>query len=196
MFRFARVLASLAVALLVVAGCSAGMERPGYPQISFAHLPPISLDVARVEVVDAYVSPATAPNVEHRFPVSPAATAENWGRDRLKPVGASGVVRVTVRRASVVEVPLERTKGLRGAFTVDQSERYEGVIEMAVEIFGNDGERRGMVEAQSKRTQTVPEDLSLNEREKIWFDMTDALMASMNKQLEEQIRAHLTSWVR
>ncbi len=180
----------------LLAGCAESADRPVYPQISFAHLPKIALDVARIEVANTYVSPATEPNVEHRFPVSPAASALNWGRDRLQPAGAGGVARVTLERASVVEVPLEKTKGVRGAFTNDQSERYNGVITMSVEILNAEGERQGIVRATAQRSQTVPEDISLNEREKIWFDMTEKLMATMNEALETQVRTHLKTWIK
>lgn len=196
MLSFRPIVLVFAVCAGLVAGCASKVEAPAYPQISFAHLPGISLDVARVDVENAYVSPATAPNVEHRFPVSPSATALNWGRDRLKPAGGTGVVRVTVERASVVEVPLERTKGIRGAFTKDQSERYEGVITVAVRILDSNGEERAIVRASTQRSQTVPEDVSLNERDKIWFQMTEKMMATLNESLEAQIHTHLGRWVK
>ena len=164
----------LAVVAATVAGCAAKVERPGFPQISFAHLQPISLNVARVEVVNRYASPAARPNVEHEFPVSPAATAMNWGRDRLKPVGPSGTARVVVRRASVVEVPLQRSTGVRGVFTRDQSERYDAVIDMMVEIRDETGNVRSTVESTAKRSRSVSENISLNDREKVWFEMTEA----------------------
>lgn len=184
------------VVALFVAGCVSQVQRPAYPQISFAHLPQISMNVARVELEDRYVSPAIEPNVEHRFPVSPAKTALKWGRDRLKPVGAGGVARVIVERASVVEEPLEPTPGIRGVFTKDQSERYTGTVVVSVEIIDESGAKRATVRSTAKRSQTVPENVSLNEREDIWFRMTEALMATLNKNLEQQIRTHMKEWVR
>lgn len=192
--RFATGLA-LAVAFLV-AGCATQVQKPVYPQISFAHLPQISMNVARVELEDRYVSPAIEPNVEHRFPVSPAKTALKWGRDRLKPVGAGGVARLIVERASVVEEPLAPTPGIRGVFTKDQSERYTGVVVVSVEIIDESGAKRAVVRSTARRSQTVPENVSLNEREDIWFRMTEALMATLNENLEQQIRTHMTDWVR
>ena len=184
-----------AAMLLVAAGCTTEVERPGFPQISFAHLQPISLNVARVEVENRYVSPATRPNVEHEFPVSPAASASNWGRDRLRAVGRSGVVRVIVRRASVVEVPLKRSTGVKGAFTRDQSERYDTIIDMKVELSDEQGNVR-TAEATAKRSQSVSENISLNDREKIWFALTEAMMSDLNTTLENQIRIHMKEWIR
>jgi hypothetical protein len=188
--------ACLAFVAIVVAGCAAEVQKPGFPQISFAHLQPISLNVARVEVENRYVSPAARPNVEHEFPVSPAAVAMNWGRDRLRAAGASGVARVVVRRASVVEVPLKRSEGVKGLFTRDQSERYDAVIDMMAEIRDEAGNVRVTVESTAKRSRTVSENISLIEREKVWFEMTEAMMSDLNMALENQMRIHMKAWIR
>lgn len=188
--------ACLAFVAIVVAGCAAEVQKPGFPQISFAHLQPISLNVARVEVENLYVSPAARPNVEHEFPVSPAAVAMNWGRDRLRAAGASGVARVVVRRASVVEVPLKRSEGVKGLFTRDQSERYDAVIDMMAEIRDEAGNVRVTVESTAKRSRTVSENISLIEREKVWFEMTEAMMSDLNMALENQMRIHMKAWIR
>lgn len=189
-------LAAVFAAAVFVSGCANEVQKPGFPQISFAHLQPISLNVARVEVENRYVSPATRPNVEHEFPVSPAAAASNWGRDRLRAVGQSGTARVIVRRASVVEVPLKRSTGLKGAFTRDQSERYDAIIDMLVEVRDAQGNVRVSAESTAKRSRSVSENISLNEREKVWFSMTEAMMADLNTSLENQIRIHMKEWLR
>jgi hypothetical protein len=38
------------------------------------------------------------------------------------------------------------------------------------------------------RSITVPEDASLNERERTWYELTEKLMNDMNTQLEETLR--------
>lgn len=190
------VFSAVIAAVLVLAGCATQVQRPGFPQISFAHLQPISLNVARIEVENRYVSPATRPNVEHEFPVSPAAVASNWGRDRLRAVGQTGTARVIVRRASVVEVPLKRSTGVKGAFTRDQSERYDAIIDMAVELRDANGDIRVTAESTAKRSRSVSENISLNDREKVWFEMTEAMMADLNTALENQIRIHMKEWIR
>ena len=188
--------ACLAFVAVFVVGCATDVEKPGFPQISFAHLQPITLNVARVEVENRYVSPAARPNVEHEFPVSPAAAALNWGRDRLRAAGAAGVARVLVRRASVVEVPLKRSQGVKGLFTRDQSERYDAVIDMMAEIRDEAGNVRVTVESTATRSRSVSENISLIEREKVWFEMTESMMTDLNKALENQIRIHMKDWIR
>ncbi len=185
-------------ALALVLGCAVGLAGcemappppPQFPEITFTHLPPIKLDVARIDVVRSYVSPGVKPNVEQLFPVLPATVAARWAHDRLRPAGANGVARVVIRQASVVEVPLKRTTGLAGVFTTDQAWRYDGVLEVAVEVLGRSDGRRGSVAARAMRARTAPEDISLNGRERLWFDLTADLADDVNASLDRQIHTH------
>lgn len=182
--------------LALVAACTPPPQSREFPRITFAHLPPITLEVGRVEVRNGYRSPAEAPNVEHRFPVSPAAAALEWGRSRFRAAGGSGEARITLRQASVVEVPLARTGGVAGLFRIEQSERYDAVLDVKMEIVGADGQVRATVESVAKRSRTVSESISAHGREEAWFAMTEALMADMDRSLEAQVREHFKAWLR
>ena len=46
------------------------------------------------------------------------------------------------------------------------------------------------------RTQTVAEDISVNDRRRVFFEMTEGLMAEVNAQLEDRIREHLAKYLR
>jgi len=174
-------------ATALLASCQTGPGRPVYPELSYAHLAPIRLNVADIQVQRIYASPGTKPNVERLFPVRPADAAERWARDRLQPVSSEGVAVVKILQASVVEVELPRTGGLRGAVTTDQSERYDGVLEVSVEASSRVTNRQVMVSSKATRSRSVPEDITLNDREKVWFELTEALMNDINASLERQI---------
>jgi hypothetical protein len=163
--------------------------------LSYAHLAPIRLNVADIQVQRVYNSPGTKPNVEQLFPVRPADAAERWARDRLQAAGAEGVAIVKILNASVVEVPLPRTTGLQGAFTTDQSERYDAVLEVSIEAQSRSTGRRVAVTTRAQRSRTVPEDITLNDREKVWFEMTEALMNDLNAALEREIYANFGDFV-
>ena len=190
-------LALAAVLVLALGACSADPPgRPIYPELTYRHLPPIKLAVGRIEVEDAYTPPLRAPNVEHEFPLSPAAAARRWSDDRIRAVGEKGSVKVTLREASVVEVALKKTEGLTGAVTADQSERYDGTIVMEIEVRSENGDKEAFVTATARRSRTVPEDITLNDREKVFFEMTEAMMNDLNAELERQIQQHLGRYLR
>ena len=106
--------------------------------ISYSERPPIRLDVREIEIQRSYQPPNAAPNVDHLFPVPPAAGAQLWAADRLKAAGLLRRARFIVREAPVIEIPLERMGGLTGTFTIQQSERYEARLVAELQILAED----------------------------------------------------------
>lgn len=186
---------SVAVLLVLALIALPASAQQRFPDITFAHKTPIKLDVARVEVVKEFASPHAPPNVEHRFPIPPDLAVEQWARDRLQPVGAGNLVRVVIKQAAVVEVPLATSGGIVGLFKTDQSERYDAVLEVQVEVRSDFG-RQGFAGATVNRSQTVPEDLSPNELHQVWFEMTEKMIKDIDVELEAGIRKYLAGYVR
>ena len=98
--------------------------------------------------------------------------------------------------AAVPATPRAKTKGLTGTFTIDQVARYDATAEMRVEIVTDAGVVEGRANAIATRSRTVPEDITLNQRDQIWFEMTEALMRDLDAELVKNIRLHLGRWVR
>lgn len=194
--RRLRILALAACAAAALSGCETKAPGANFPALTYGHLAPIRLDVARIEISSTYTPPTVKPNVDHLFPVTPLTAAKGWAGDRLKAVGAAGLARVTIRNAGVVEVPLKRTKGLKGMLTTEPSERYDGVIEIEIRILDGGGRERGSVSSRAERSRSVSENISLRGREKVWFEMTEAMMNDLNTAIETQIRRRLSVFVR
>jgi len=178
----------LLVCLAVLAACTTPPPQNAFPDITFAHETPIRLDVREVSVEQAYKAPLTPPNVEHLFPVRPDKAAARWAHDRLVAAGSTRWARYIVREASVVETSLDQSKGLTGMLTTEQSERYDARIVVEMQIIADDGRVEGSLTAKAERSRSVPEDISLNERERVWFKMTEDLMKELDAQLEQTIK--------
>ena len=183
------------LALVFIASCETTLPPKEFPELRYNHLAPIRLNAVRVEVVQEYKSSGTRPNVEHEFPQRPAEVAAQWATDRLQAVGTNNIVRVTIVKGSVVEVPLAKSSGVKGIFTIDQSEQYDGTLSVRVEIVGPGGQQLAYVASQSTKSRTVPEDITLSDREKTWFRMTEAMMNDLNLSLERQIKQHFQPWI-
>ena len=184
---------SLALAAAVFAtACETHVEVPSYAAITFSHLPPIALNVAGTEAETFYNKPLSAPNVEHEFPVDIAKTAEGWIGDRVQPVGAAGTATLTVLEASVVETALEKKTGLTGLVTADQGHRYDATLVASLKAVDLNAQKSAETTITVKRSQTVPEDATFNEREKIWYELTEKLMADFDSQMAKAIDDHMT----
>lgn len=195
-FRAARPVLLAGLVLILVAGCETPVKSPVFPELRFTERPPIRLDVVRVETVEKYASPFEAPNVEHLFPVRPASAARRWVEDRLSPAGAGRVARVTIENASVVEVPLETRGGLIGLFYNDQAARYDAEVALRVEILSDGGAPEAFARAVARHSRTVPEDITLNERDAVFYELTTALFDDLDAELESTIRRHLRPFLR
>lgn len=187
----------LAIALALLSACTDAPPATKFPQLTYAHLGAFDLDVAQIDIVDAYQPPLAPPNVDHQMPVAPAAAARRWAQDRLLATGTPGRRAVfTIVDGAVTEVPLKREGGLRGALTVEQSERYDAVLTVRLEIFDATGRRLGLAEANAKRSRSVPEDITLAARDKVWFGITETLGQDINGELDRSIRQYLFPYLR
>jgi hypothetical protein len=185
------------VALVVVlAACETTVPTQKFSDITFAHMPPIRLDVADIEYIQEYVPPQAPPNVEHLFPVQPAAVVRRWTADRLLATGVTRRLRVILVNAAVTENALETKGGVTGFLTNEQAVRYDETLEVRLEIVDDRGMQEGHARAVAQRSRTAPENITLNERDQLWFDLTEDLMKALDAELERVIRTYLARYVR
>lgn len=185
------------LASLLVASCvTTQPKQASLPALTFTHLPAIALKVAQIEVVSEYVSPLRSPHIEHTVPVAPEAALKLWAQSRLKAVGGKGVARLVIKTASVKDVVLKVRPGLTGAFYKDQSDRYEAAVSATLYIYEGGGASVGFAEAQATQSRTVAENASVNDRNRVQFEVVAAVLNGFDKELEKSIRAHLTRWLK
>ncbi|CAA6604543.1 conserved exported hypothetical protein [Rhodospirillaceae bacterium LM-1] len=190
-------LALAAISLpLALAACETTPPPKSQPSMSFAHLGQFRLAVSQVDVVSSYKAPLAAPNVEHLMNFSPEAAARIWARDRLVAVGGPLRAEFRVLDAPVTETDLKTDKGFTGMFKTEQSARYNS--QLAVELTIRDA--RGMIlssaEAKATRVQSVPEDVTLNQKDQIWYEMVEAMMKELDARLSENIRGYMAAYIR
>ena len=183
-------------ALALLAACDTPPMRQSYATLTFQDRPPIQLDVAQIEIVQAYQAPGVAPHVDHLFPQRPADVAANWGRDVLRAVGQRGQATYTIVDASATDTLLPRASGLTQMFKTEQSDRYDLHIAVKLEVANPALASTGYVTAEAFRSQTVAENMTLNQREAVWFQMTESAMRELDGKLEAAIKDKLRVFVR
>lgn len=180
----------------LAAGCATQDPTVRFADLTFAGRQPIVLDAGRIEIVDEYRMPLADPNVEHRAPLAPGAAAERWARDVLKPSGTGGRAVFRITRGSLVAADLKTTGGMKGWFTVDQAERYDAAIEGRLDLYGPDGRLLGNASAQATRYQTIAENASLNDRQRLWYNLVEATAKDFAGAMEQAIRRELRVYAR
>ncbi|OHC76221.1 MAG: hypothetical protein A3G18_10995 [Rhodospirillales bacterium RIFCSPLOWO2_12_FULL_58_28] len=187
------ILVAMAVSL---ASCETAVPDRKFTVLTYSHLPPFNLNVGAVQIIHQYKSPLALPNVEYQFPTPPETALKQWATDRLLAKGKQGAARFTIVDAKVTRTLLPLKKGLEGSFYVEQSDRYDGSIEVTLEIVDDKGSKLGFANAAAGRSVTVREDATLNDREKVWHAMTESMMNDLNNIFEKNIRFHLGKFIK
>ena len=179
---------------LLMAACSSEPEK-ALPQLTFVHQPPIRLNVASLDVVSTYKEPRKPPHVEHKFQTTPEEALKRWAEGRLRPMGRAESARYTVINAAVTEEPLAKTQGIVGAFKNEPSERYTATVEAQLEILNADGRLVQLASARATRSRSLVEGAKPEERERMWFELLEALMMDFNQEMERAIRQYMDPWL-
>jgi hypothetical protein len=189
-----RLIRAAALLAAMLAACTSKDLPPPHSTLRIEGSP-ISLDVARIDVVTEYTSPLAKPNIEHLMPIPPAMAAKRWAEERLRAAGGQRVAKIVILEGSVVEVPLKKTEGVRGLFTVDQEARYDAKLSVRLDILDDRALRVGTASADSVRTRSVSEKATLNERDQLYYDLTADLVRDIDSVMGRQIAENLARFV-
>ncbi|OYQ36490.1 hypothetical protein CHU95_04505 [Niveispirillum lacus] len=182
-----RSLLSLALAIPLLASLPSAAQSI----VDFSSREPIILDVASIEVESTYAAPMAPPNIDHELPLTPSDAVRIWATSRLKAGGPQGRARVIIKDASVKEIELDRTTGIKGWFTKDQSQKYEGKFQVEIVVDGTSRGFTGSVSAAVARSTTVAEDVTLAQREKTMTDLVRDLATDLDVELDKSIRTNM-----
>ncbi len=158
---------------------------------------PVRLNVAQIRVVENYRAPMTRPNVEQEFPTPPAAAVKKWVSQRLTAVGSSGVLEIAIDDASIREVPLPKTGGIKGVFTDDQDARYDGNLRVSLRLY--DGVQVGSVasgDVSVMRSRSINEKATVNERERLYENLTKEMMTGFESETNARLRQYFSAYIR
>lgn len=190
------VLGALLAAGTLLGACDTPPDRQHFPSITFQHLPPIKLDVAQIEIVSNYRAADHADDNAADYPEAPEVLAAEWARDRLQAVGQRGQATYTIVEARAVRVPLPRSSGMNAALKTEQSDRFDLSITVKLEAGNPLSGKSGALTETVTRSQTVAEDMTLNQREVVLFNLLDTAMKDLNARMEASIPQYLGPLVR
>lgn len=162
---------------LLLAACGGDETAPAtaFRPLDYSYLPPLRLNVARVDVVQQFVPSEVPPSVVQYDPVSPTATLRRMGEQRLKAFGSAGRAVFTVNNASLVQ----------------QGDVISGTFSVGLEIYTSNGTRAGFAEATVSRQRVGP----VHNMAADLYELTRQMMDQMNVELEYQIRRSLHDWL-
>jgi hypothetical protein len=164
---------------LLLAACGGEEEVPApeiggnFPPLRYGYLPPIKLNVQRLETARGFVLPTGEDEIIGLSPVDPVETLYAMARDRLQPVAQSGTATFRVITASVTR----------------RRDTLTGVLAVRLDV--RDGDNSGFVVARV----TANHSGNLASQRAAVYELLKTMMFQMNVELEYQLRNKLRSWV-
>lgn len=189
-------LSIISVLSLMLMACAQVVPGRPLPRFDFLSRPTVPVMVSKVTVVSEYNAPFAAPNVDHLFNVTLSEAVQHWADRRFSPQGDAGTLTIVIEDASVIEEPLNRTDGVRGLFTIDQSYRYKAnlVVSVTAEnpITGDVASTR----VTADHSRTIGEYASIQDRDEAWVALTEDIMKDLDLYLTKSIREKLPFLIR
>jgi hypothetical protein len=165
---------------LLLAACGGDEEVPppvddggNFPPLRYGYLPPIKLNIQRVEMIRDFSLPAGEDEMIGLSPVDPIDTLFAMARDRLQPVAQSGLATFRVVNASITR----------------HGNTLTGVLAVRLDV--HDGDNAGFVVARA----TADHSGRITSQRAAVYDLLKTMMFQMNVELEYQIRNKLKAWV-
>lgn len=184
----------LASATLLAACQVPAPPPPRLPELSYAQFAPLTFDVARIDVVDRRETDASERiHADLQAPTPPERAVRRWVEDRLRAGGTTGTLTAVIEDASIIETPLPRTPGLRGALTTEQTTRFDGRIAVELVVDRRDRRYQGFTKATATRSTTLAEGASLHRRDAALLKLVREMMDDLNYRLETGALTHLSA---
>lgn len=196
MHSFIRNLLVTGLAALALAACgsstmteqSGGMTAPMQPKLAF--------NVATIQVV----SMVSAANQTASNAVQPAVPlverVADWARTHLSAVGATGAGSFTITDASIVRTDLGSDVGGTGLMRAPQTIRYDATVAASFEILDSAGARQGYANTEVSLSRTMAPYESDAARDILLRDLSDAVMAEFDTEMQKVLRANVGAFMR
>jgi hypothetical protein len=163
-----------------LAACSAPPPPPDFRPLTYDYLPPITLRVASVNLVDEYVPSPGAQTLIAQDPAQPPLVLSHMLTHRLIASGAPGTATVTIKAASIDQ----------------EGPSLTGTMDVELDLVSGDGRSTGFAEATASASIPAPDpNGSQADVQTALYGLTSKLMDAINVQLPYQIQQHLMNWV-
>ena len=149
--------------------------RRDFPPLRYGYLPPINMNLQRVEMAEGFIPATGDDEVSGASPVSLADTLFAMARDRLRPVATTGTATFRILTASIAR----------------RRDTLNGVLAVRVDVVDADGGSSGFAIARVTATHTG----SISDLRAAVYDMVKSMMDDMNVELEYQLRNKLRAWI-
>lgn len=186
--------ASLALMLLLTACSSEPILGP--MRLDYSSLDKVYLDAQDLRIINrAGSAPQWPPYVGSSFKPNLTDAVYKMAEDRLQAVGTLGHATLIIKDANVTEQSLATDTGFESYFTRQQASKYIGRVEVSLEVQSPKDSAIGIASASAVHAVTLPEKPTDVEKTEAYRKLLNALMATLNTNLDQSIKTHLNGFL-
>lgn len=182
--------------ILLLAACTQVLPGPTLRAPDYSKYGITRLDVNDVQVVNAYVPPYHAPNIEHELFLPPYVALHDWAKARFQAVGNMGIAKVEILDASIVKRDMPMTDDLQGYFTDQVNAQYGMHVKVRLEIVSPNFVNEPFAEVEVSRTLETTQDTTLAERDTQLHQMVLSAVDEVDKLMTKSIQDKLANVVK
>ncbi len=168
----------LAIGLLCVASCASEPPKP-YPGFDFANVTPFQVNVSQIEWMDI-----TETTPAPYLPVTPEVALKRLMDARLRAVGSEDRLQIIVKRAQVVETPLNAATDKIKLFTSKPDMRYDALLEVELRLYGDRPIASAYTTLIAEHSAETTEKMNVAERDRVKARLVHSLIQHIDESLE------------
>ena len=176
--------------IIFIIGCQSPVNQV-LPDLTFRHLPAIPFKVSKINIIYKDDNKISESRVDQRMKTPPRKILGQWAKDRLQIGGVVNTANFVILDASIIETKLATNNTLYDFIKLEASERYDLKIKAQIIIKNDNQQILASSTSSASWSQTVREDASYVERQKIWFNMVEKSMKKFDEKMNEAITAYL-----
>lgn len=176
--------------IIFIIGCQSPINQV-LPDLTFHHLPAIPFKVSKINIIYKDDNKISESRADQRMKNPPRKILGQWAKDRLQVGGVLNTATFVILDASIIETKLATNNTLYDFIKLEASERYDLKIKAQIIIKNDNQQILASSTSSASWSQTVREDASYVERQKIWFNMVEKSMKKFDEKMNEAITTYL-----
>lgn len=175
------------------AGCtfSSSIEGKPLPDLTFEHIAPLPVNVQDIEIVNSYDPAKDSKDISSTFPTPPDIAMERYAENRLKAKGQGGTLRFIIENSYIHRRYIEADSVVSKWMRLDGKDRYDVTMDITLYVIYPDGRRGPRSVLKMERYISIPESVSLAERELEQLRFIELLAEDIDRAITQSLTGTL-----
>jgi len=180
--------------ILLLSACSIDRMPPPI-KLDYTNMDRIYLNTKDLRIIDrSQNTPKWEPYIGHKFSPTLTDALYRLAGDRLQAIGENGNAKLIIKDANVIEQKIEPQNEISTFFTRQQSLKYIGRAEIALEAQAKNG-TLNIATASAVYSTTLLENPTNAEKYHAYTKLLDNLIKEINSQLNVAINRHMKNFI-